>query len=114
VKKKTFKCCVHCVTTLKLLLKSSKLKKEKMAQNNYKGFSLFNDIEDAALRNRNRAVVLANIAEDNMDKKTKRVNLKGASLILHYFKEVMDADKADVEQRFAENMRSRGFILSAN
>lgn len=85
-----------------------------MTQNNYKGFSLFNDIEDVELRNRNRAVVLANIAEDNMDKKTKRVNIKGASLILNYFKEVADDDKADVENRFADNMRSRGFMLVAH
>lgn len=85
-----------------------------MPQDNYKGFSLFNDIEQVELRNRNRAVVLANIASDNTDKKTKRVSIKGAGLILGYFQNVLDADKKDVEARFVEQMKQRGFDLVAS
>lgn len=54
-------------------------------QNEFKGFSLFNDIEDIDLRTRNRSVVMANMAEDHIDRKTKRVSPKGAALILNYF-----------------------------
>lgn len=87
-------------------------KKDAMTQHNdYKSYSLFNDIEDVPLRNRNRAVVLANIAEDHVDRKSKRVSLKGAALILGYFANVADADKDDVKNRFAENMKQRGFAL---
>ena len=33
-------------------------------QNNYKGYSLFNEVEDAALRTWNRCVVMLNINKD--------------------------------------------------
>jgi hypothetical protein len=78
---------------------------------NFRGFNLFNDIGDASLRNRNRAVVLSNLAVDYMSKKTKQVSPKGASLILGYFQNIPDEDKADVQERFKEGMLSRGFQL---
>lgn len=81
--------------------------------NEFKSYSLFNDIEDFELRNRNRAVVLANIAEGNTDRKTKRINIKGSTLILGYFNCVDQADRESVMTQFAENMRSRGFALVA-
>lgn len=87
-------------------------KKDAMTQHNdYKSYSLFNDIEDAPLRNRNRAVVLANIAEDHVDRKSKRVSMKGAALILGYFSNVAEDDREDVKNKFAENMKQRGFAL---
>lgn len=77
-------------------------------QNEYKGFSLFSDIEDSSLRNRNRAVVLANIAEDNLNKE-KRITPKGAALVLGYFSQVPEAERSDVYGRFVTNMNERGF-----
>lgn len=90
-------------------------KNDKMNQkyNDYKSYSLFNDIEDVELRNRNRAVVLANIAEDNIDRKSKRVSVKGANLILGYFACVLDTDREDVKNKFSDNMKQRGFALVA-
>lgn len=79
--------------------------------NNYKGFELFNDIEDTALRNRNRAVVLANMAEDHS--KDRRINVKGVSLIVGYFNQVPERDRADVKERFAQAMRERHFLVAA-
>lgn len=79
--------------------------------NEYKGYSLFSDIEDADLRNRNRAVILANIAEDNTDHKTKNINVKGASLILGYFLKVPEAERDNVKSRWVQNMTQRGFKL---
>lgn len=78
-------------------------------QNNYKGFSLFSDIADAALRTRNRAVVLANIAEDNME--NKRINMKGAGLIIGYFNTLPMHERNGVKDAFSENMQARGFAL---
>lgn len=80
-------------------------------QNNYKGFDLFNDVEDVSLRTRNRAVVLANIAEANI--KERRINAKGASLILGYFNQVPMAERAPVKEKFKADMISRGFALVA-
>lgn len=37
---------------------------QKANNNNYKGYSLFNDVEDAALRTWNRCVVMLNINKD--------------------------------------------------
>jgi hypothetical protein len=74
---------------------------------NYKGFELFDDIEDEALRNRNRAVVLSNIAEDHT--KNRLVSPKGASLMLGYFQAIpVDARKV-VRDLFESNMRQRGY-----
>jgi len=81
-----------------------------MEKNEFKGFSLFNDIEDEALRTRNRAVVLANIAEDHKTKE-KRINPRGAALMLGYFASIPAEQRKGVSARFAEEMTSRGFAI---
>lgn len=78
-------------------------------KNEVNGFTLFNDIEDRDLRNRNRAVILANITEANTKK--NKVTVKGASLILSYFDSVPVEDRKDVEQRFTENLKQRGYAV---
>jgi hypothetical protein len=80
-------------------------------KDNYKGFALFNDIEDAELRNRNRGVVLANIAQDNMNGDV--INAKGAMLVLGYFNQVPEYERSKVKKNFVDNMLSRGFKLAA-
>jgi hypothetical protein len=77
--------------------------------NTYRGFDLFNDIEDEALRTRNRAVVLANMAEDHT--KNRRINAKGSMLILGYFNEIPKEERAVVQKKFKEDMVQRGFAL---
>lgn len=79
--------------------------------NEYKGFSMFNDIENVDLRNRNRAVVLANIASDNS--KNRRITPGATGLILGYFKNLPDEDKKDVQARFVKEMNLRGFHIVA-
>lgn len=82
-------------------------------QNEFKGFSLFNDIEDVDLRTRNRSVVMANMAEDHMDRKTKRVNPRGASLILNYFALIPKEERNYAKDKFSQDMTARGFALTA-
>lgn len=79
-------------------------------QNQFKGFDLFNDIEDVALRNRNRAVVLANMADDHC--KDRLISPKGAGLILGYFNQISNEDREDVKTRFKNDMESRGYVLA--
>lgn len=76
----------------------------------FKGFSLFNDVEDEALRNRNRAVVLANIAEDHS--KLKKLSIKGAALVAGYFQKIPDEAKQAVLKLFQQNMKERGFVFT--
>lgn len=80
-------------------------------QNTYKGFALFNDIEDQELRNTNRAKVLANIFEDNSN--NVKTNPKGAQLILGYFQTLPEYERADVQSKFVNQMAERGFRLTA-
>jgi hypothetical protein len=82
-------------------------------QNEYKGFSLFNDIDDVALRNRNRAVILSNLLESNIDKVSKKVSIKGANLILSYFSHIPPVDRKDVEKRFTDESVKRGFTTAS-
>lgn len=78
--------------------------------NEYKGFSLFNDIEDKALKQRNRAVIMANIAEQYT--KANKISLKGASLILGYFNEVPLNDRKELESKFTEVMKERNYVTA--
>jgi hypothetical protein len=80
-------------------------------ENNYKGFDTFNDIEDINLRNRNRAVVMANLCEDNKNKEG-RVSGKGAALVLGYYAAIPIDERDDVLKRYKENMEQRGFVIA--
>lgn len=73
----------------------------------YKGFSLFFDIEDNALRSRNQAVVLANMAESNS--KNRRITPNGAGLIIGYFDKIPKEERKSVYDKFVIEMKSRGF-----
>lgn len=77
-------------------------------QNNYKGFSLFNDVEDQQLRTFNRARVLCNMAEDNTNKQ-KKISHNGAGLILNYFNQIPLEERALVQTEFAKQLAKAGF-----
>lgn len=77
-------------------------------RNEYRGFSLFNDLEDKQLQLRNRAVVMSNMAEQYT--KDKKITVKGASLILGYFECIPANERKALEIKFTETMKERGFI----
>lgn len=79
--------------------------------NEYKGFSLFNDVDEAPLRTHNRARILANIAQDNTNK-LKRISANGAGLIMGYFLRVPEGERASVRDAFATLMKKDGYELS--
>lgn len=79
-------------------------------KNEFKGFSLFSDVEDVALRTRNRAVILCNMADDNQ--KNRMISPKGLSLILGYFGAIPDEEKNVVKEAFAAQMKERGYVIS--
>jgi len=81
-----------------------------MSIDKYKGFELFNDVVDLPLRTRNRAVVLANIAVDNM--RDKKLSPKGVTLLLGYFNQLPLEERVGVQSAFVEDMSVRGFKLS--
>jgi len=73
----------------------------------YKSISLFNDIEDYALRQHNRAVVMANMSEQYS--RDSKISLKGAGLILGYFDSIPEEERKDLQQRYEQEMIHRGF-----
>lgn len=83
---------------------------ENIKRTAYKGFCLFNDIPDYILKTRNRAVVLANLAEDNQQE--GKINTKGAALILGYFQQIPTDEREDTKNKFVESMKERGFPLA--
>ena len=74
----------------------------------FKGFSLFDDINDKQLRSRNRAVLLANITEDNLTP-NKRLTEKGTVLVLGYFTAIPEDERADVQVAYEQVLRERNF-----
>lgn len=78
----------------------------------FKGFSLFADVEDANLRTFNRARVMANMAEDHINKE-KRIHPKGAALILGYFNLIPKEERDVAKDMFQLEMNNRGFALTA-
>lgn len=74
----------------------------------YKNYPLFTDIEDKALQTRNRAVIMANIAEANT--KNKLISPKGAALIIGYFDCIPEADRAGVQAAFEQQVVERGYV----
>lgn len=99
----------------KTTLRSAKQRKVEMNANNqkneYKGYSLFNDVEDEILRNRNRAVIMSNILEHNT--KNKRVSPKGAGLVLGYFNSIPPEERKAVNDLFELRIKEMGFVRQA-
>lgn len=74
------------------------------------GFELFNDIEDVALRLRNRAVVMTNMYEDNS--KNGKLSPRGAARLLGYFDAVPKEERQTLQEAFVVHMKERGFAIS--
>ena len=82
-----------------------------MEQNNneFRGTSLFNDIEDLNLRVRNRAVILTNSLEDGF--KNGRVSDRASLFIMGYFNEIPKEERNAVKDKFIEFAAERGFMI---
>jgi hypothetical protein len=103
------KCYARNATNQKLKPRGFRQKKEKLMtnQNEYKGYSLFNDVDDAELRDRNRAVIMANIVEQYT--KNKKMTPKGAGLVLGYFNALPEAERKEVHERFEKRIHEMGY-----
>lgn len=70
--------------------------------------NLFKDIKNRSIRTRNQATIMANLFEDNINKK-RGVSSSGAATIMHYFTQVDNEDKDTVFKQYKEIMLERGF-----
>lgn len=74
------------------------------------GYTLFNDIEDIELRSYNRAMIMANIIEDNLAEKDGRVNQKGMYHSTRYFEAVPVSERQKVYGLLQEEVIKRKLI----
>ena len=72
---------------------------------------MFNDVEDDAIRNNNRAAIMANVFEDNILRGKRTTSSSGAIQVLGYFAAVPKIDKRLVYERYKQIMCQRGFEL---
>lgn len=79
-----------------------------MLQDNYKGLSLFNDVQDRAIQTNNRAAIMANTMEEHSFK--AKVSPKGLSLVLGYFNALPVLDRAGVNEAFKQQLVNRGLV----
>lgn len=80
--------------------------------NEYKGFTLFNDVEDELLRDKNRAVMMTNIAENHC--KNSLITPGGAGILIGYFNQIPTDQRKEVLKQFMEKMYERGFKLTTH
>lgn len=80
-------------------------------KNEYKGFSLFNDVEELTRQERNRAVILCNIVEHNTHK--GQITPRGAGLAMGYFSKIPAEQRKGVEEKFEELVKGRGYARKA-
>ena len=83
-------------------------------QNDYKGYSIFNDVKDEELRNLNRGTVMANIFEDHpREEELETTTQKGAFLIFGYMNSIPKEEREAVCTQFTRVMKERGYIHGA-
>jgi hypothetical protein len=74
----------------------------------YKGYSLFNDIENFSLRSKNRGVIMVNMIEENFDKTVKKVSTRGLSLVVGYFTSIPELERKAAHDFLIQELDLRG------
>ena len=74
--------------------------------NEYRGYGLFNDVEDKDLQTHNRARILMNIMEDHSQ--GDKVTGMGAVICVGYFKALPEEDRTAVHAKTAALMLEKG------
>ena len=77
--------------------------------NEYRGHSLFNDVEDLSLRARNRAAVMVNIALYNHD--GGDLSAIAANDLYQYFNLIAPSERKGVLQLFQDRLLEEGFVV---
>lgn len=73
---------------------------------NFKGYSLFKDVECEKLKHRNRGVVMANIIEDNL--KGDIISNIGTASLIGYFRHIPAEERNLAYKVCSEELKLRG------
>lgn len=84
----------------------------------YKGYSLFSDVEDAALRAHNRGVVMANVLEENLqvdlDNPLRAIpSVAATAAVLGYFNAIPALERRVAHDAFTAELTKRGIRYGA-
>lgn len=79
----------------------------------FKGFSLFNDIEDNVLKAYNRARIMVNMVLENSNGKGD-FNVKAAALTTGYMNCIAKDERKETLDEFISQMRKEGFALGGS
>ena len=74
-------------------------------------YSLFEDVKDEALRNRNRGVIMANIYEDNL-LNGNNVSMTGVKQVVSYYNRIPKDERLEAMDAFRNCMRERGYEVA--
>ena len=77
--------------------------------NEFHGYALFNEVENPELQTQNRAVTLANIAEDYIDG-DGQVNEHGKYLMVCYFDMMPDLYRPQLLSKLKEELEARNLL----
>lgn len=81
--------------------------------NEFHGYSLFNDVEDAVLRAFNRGRVVANMFEQHMDKTTRKINRRGAALVFGYFAQIPEDERKEAHHFLNQQLAKDGYVAAS-
>lgn len=75
----------------------------------YKGYNLFNSVKPKEIQANNRGAMMANIFGE-FAQKDGRASPRALSLIMGYFQEIPQEERADAKLAFHHHAKERGFI----
>jgi hypothetical protein len=90
------------------LKRNEPLQKNEETVNTYKGYPLFNDLEDFPLRSKNRGVIMANICEEHLNRERTKVSPKGLGLVLGYFNQIIPMERTAAKFALEACLTERG------
>ena len=74
------------------------------------GYPLFKEMEDKGLQTRNRAIVFANIVEDNLYAKTGMLTEGGKLLVSTYWEAIGGHDNDELGDTIIKELEERGIL----
>lgn len=72
----------------------------------FKGYPLFDDVDDVEIRRRNQATSMVNMFEEHS--RGGKVSAKGLQLIVEYFSKLLPTERASVRAMFTDVLKQRG------
>lgn len=75
--------------------------------NEFRGYPLFNDVEDPIIRDSNRASIMFNIFEHNRVK--GKLSERGTGILFGYFGQIPVEERQGLYHRFAQKIDGAGY-----